>query len=81
LAERINVPLGVLISRVLAITAPLLSQSFNRDHSSIIHGVKAINGRMEAEPAFRLTIRRIEHDLGLFSQAGFHEYREHSSGC
>ena len=58
-----------------------IGESFGRDHSSIIHGVKAISGRMEAEPAFRLTVKRIEHELGLFSQGDFHEYAELSSGC
>jgi chromosomal replication initiator protein len=100
LAERMNIPLGVLISQKrdnrTAFARQLgyylcrkhahasflcIGESFNRDHSSIIHGVRAIAGRMEAEPAFRLTVRRIEHDLGLFSQAEFYEYRELSSGC
>jgi hypothetical protein len=90
MAERMNIPLGVLISpkrdnrtafarqlgyyrcRKHAHASFLcIGESFNRDHSSIIHSVKAIAGRMEAEPAFRLTVKRIEHDLGLFSQALF----------
>jgi chromosomal replication initiation ATPase DnaA len=60
---------------------PRIGESFGRDHSSIIHGVRAISGRMEAEPAFRLTVKRIEQELGLFSQGEFHEDRELSSGC
>ena len=100
LAERLSVPLGILISRRrdnrtafarqlgyylchkhTAASFPRIGESFGRDHSSVIYGVRAISGRMEAEPAFRLAIKRIEHDLGLFSQAEFHEDRELSSGC
>jgi chromosomal replication initiator protein len=100
LAERMNIPLGMLISRKrdnrtafarqlgyylcrkhARASFPLIGESFNRDHSSIIHGVRAISGRMEAEPAFRLTVKRIEHELGLFSHAIFHEDCELSSGC
>jgi chromosomal replication initiator protein len=100
LAERMNIPLGTLISRKrdnrtafarqlgyylcrkhTDASFPLIGESFGRDHSSIIHGVRLISGRIEAEPAFRLSIRRIEQDLGLF-QSTFSEYSEElSSGC
>lgn len=100
LAERMNIPLGILVSRKrdnrtafarqrgyylcrkhTVASFPLMGEFFGRDHSSIIHGVRVISGRMEAEPAFRLTVRRIEHDLGLFSLAAVQEFREISSGC
>jgi len=100
LAERLNIPLGTLISRRrdnrtafarqlgyylcrkhAGASFPCIGESFNRDHSSIIHGVRAISGRIAAEPAFRLAVRRIEHDLGLLSEAIFHECCEYSSGC
>jgi chromosomal replication initiator protein len=100
LAERLNIPLGTLISRKrdnrtafarqlgyylcrkhTTASFPLIGESFGRDHSSIIHGVRAISGRIEAEPAFRLSILRIERELGLF-QSAFSEYSEEiSSGC
>jgi chromosomal replication initiator protein len=52
-----------LCRRLLNASFPHLGELFQRDHSTVIHGVTAIELRVKRDPSFLLTVEQLEHAI------------------
>jgi chromosomal replication initiator protein len=52
-----------LCRRLLNASFPHLGQLFQRDHSTVMHGVSAIEQRVKRDPAFLLTVQQLEESI------------------
>ena len=52
-----------LCRRLLNASFPHLGQLFQRDHSTVMHGVASIEQRVKQDPAFQLTVQQLEESI------------------
>jgi chromosomal replication initiator protein len=52
-----------LCRRLLNASFPHLGELFQRDHSTVIHGVTAVEHRLKRDPAFQLTLEQLEDSI------------------
>jgi len=52
-----------LCRRMLNASFPHLGELFQRDHSTVIHGVTTIEHRMKDDPSFLLTVEQLENSI------------------
>ena len=44
---------------------PEIGRAFDRDHSTVMHGIAQVEARMAADPAFAITVRKL---LGIYTR-------------
>ena len=64
--------LGMYLTRELtSLSLAGIARAFNRDHSTVIHAIRSVEGRLEPGSDTALVVHRIRHDLeGRSSEDG-----------
>jgi chromosomal replication initiator protein len=52
-----------LCRRLLGASFPYLGQVFQRDHTTVMHGVASIEQRVKQDGAFQLTVQQLEDSI------------------